>query len=323
MPHSRNHTIDLMRLMACPFIVLIHCPLSGELGQVLIRLGRFGVPFFLLVSGWFSYAPSRASMEEHARKKLGDTLGLLGIFCGAYLIMNSLTSYLSGAGCFSWLSDYANAKTLASLILFNRARFLGSTGYYPLMLIYVYLLFLWLLKRNLLDKAFPCIPMLLGIHFALSMWSDLPWYCYGNFLLTGLPLFLLGHWLHRIHPKLPASPGVYGCLLLLGVGLVLVESGWNPDGYCYLGSVVMAASLLLWAVHHPWQIGSTAGLNMMKRFSMYIFVIHCGIRDILEAFLNRQQITLSNNTFVALVIAVSLAICGLWNAAATWGQPET
>ena len=62
---------------------------------------------------------------------------------------------------------------------------------------------------------------------------------------------------------------------------------------------------------------------MMKRFSMYIFVIHCGIRDILEAFLNRQQIALSNNTFVALVIVVSLAVCVLWNAAATWGQPET
>ena len=75
---------------------------------MLIHLGRFGVPFFLLVSGWFSYAPSTARMMEKARKKLGDTLTLLGIFCGAYLIMNSLTSYLSGAGCFSWILDYAN-----------------------------------------------------------------------------------------------------------------------------------------------------------------------------------------------------------------------
>lgn len=310
---ARNSMIDLIKIFTCPFILLIHCPLSGDVGEAVTHFGRFGVPFFLLVSGWFSYAPSTEKMIERAKKKMMDTVKLLGTFLIAYVIMNSISSCLSGKMCFSWILEYVNLRSAANLVIFNRALFFGSTGYYPFMLLYVYIIFLVLTKWKLVEKAFLAIPVLLTINLVLPIVKNVPWFYYGNFLFTGLPLFLLGHWLHKIYEKLPANPILWCVLFSVGVGLTFAEVTVKPDGYCFAGSILMAVALLLFSVNCTYEVKNTVWLNMLKRFSIYIFVIHCGIRDVLRAFLNRSQIVLSNNTVVFLIVLVTLVICVAWD----------
>ena len=188
---AHNYTIDLIKFLTCPFILLIHCPLSGSIGQAVIHFGRFGVPFFLLVSGWFSYSTSKEKMIKNAKKKLYDTIKLLGTFLIAYFIMNSIVSLFSGQRCLSWVLNYTNISTLVHFVFFNRALFFGSTGYYPFMLVYVYLIFIFLIKKSMLEKIFWVVPTLLITNVSLSAFTDIPWFFYGNFLCTGLPFFLL------------------------------------------------------------------------------------------------------------------------------------
>lgn len=186
---KRNNTIDLLRFFTCPFILLIHCPLPAPLGDVLIHIGRYGVPFFLLVSGWFSYMPDTQGMVRHARKKLVDTFKLMGSFAVVYLILNSTSAVLRGDGLLSWMRSYTNLASAAYLILFNRALFWGSTGYYVFMLVYVYVLLLIIIRFNLLNKAFFLVPILLSANVLCGAFTNLPWFYYGNFLFTGLPFF--------------------------------------------------------------------------------------------------------------------------------------
>lgn len=313
MIHTRNNTIDLLRIITCPFILLIHCPLPGELGQTIIRFGRFGVPFFLLLSGWFSYKKSPEQMIHHAKKKLIDTVKLLGTFAVAYFIFHSLSSIMSGEMAFEWITDYLNLYTFVNLILFNRALFFGSTGYYPFMLIYVYLFFIFFIKTNLLKTAFVFIPVLLTVNSALGAFTNLPWFCYGNFLFTGLPFFLLGHLLHKNDSKLTNQKTVWVCAFLLGVVLTFVQALINPDLYCYVGSILMAVSLLIVAVNCEYIAPNQTHLNTLKRYSVYIFVIHCGIRDVLRELLNRHQIAYSEYVFVGAIILLSLLICAIWD----------
>lgn len=309
---SRNHTIDLFRFLTCPFILLIHCPLSGEIGKLIISFGRFGVPFFLLLSGWFSYTDSVEKMIGYAKRKLYDATKLLGMFFVSYFIMNSIAACLSGRYVFSWVIEYCNIKSIAYFLLFNRALFFGSTGYYPFMLVYVYIIFIILLKCGLLEKFYFAIPCLLIANIFLSKFTEIPWFCYGNFLFTGLPLFLLGHWLHQISEKLPDSVLFWLGIFLLGVVLTFLESMFTKDAYCYIGSILMAVGLLMFAIFCEYEMANQSLLNATKQFSMYIFVIHCGIRDVLRAFLSRYQLELSNNSFVGIIILVTLAVCFAW-----------
>ena len=248
---ARNSMIDLIKFFTCPFILLIHCPLSGDVGEAVTHFGRFGVPFFLLVSGWFSYAPSIEKMVERAKKKMMDTVKLLGTFLIAYVIMNSISSCLSGKMCFSWILEYINLRTAANLIIFNRALFFGSTGYYPFMLLYVYFIFLVLTKLKLIEM----------INLVLPVVKNVPWFYYGNFFFTGLPLFLLGHWLHKIYEKLPANPSLWCILFFVGVGLTFAEAAVKPDGYCFAGSILMAVALLAQYVE--------AFFNLYFRYSLW------------------------------------------------------
>ena len=314
---ERNNTIDLFRFLISPLILLIHCRLSGDIGQAIVNFSRFGVPFFLLVSGWFSYAHSTEKMIEYARKKLCDTVKLLGVFFVAYFIMNSLACLFSGEMFLSWTLKYTNVKALAYLTLFNRALFFGSTGYYPFMLVYVYIIFIFLLKKNKLKYGFLAIPILLTTNILLSAFTDIPWFCYGNFLFTGLPFFLFGHCLHKEHKKLMFSPQLWCIIFLIGTGLTFIEAAFNKEQYCYIGSILMAVALLMFSISHNIEVRDAAWLNKATRVSLYIFIIHCGIQDVLRAFLACKQIVLSNNVFVVMVLFISLAVSVIWDYFAT------
>lgn len=310
---SRNNTIDIIRFFTCPFILLIHCPLPGALGDAIIQIGRYGVPFFLLLSGWFSYASDTQEMIFRAKKKLADTVKLLGSFVVAYVIMNSASAVLSEEHILSWVWPHANIKSLVYLVLFNRAVFLGSTGCYPLMLIYVYAIFLLLARYNLLKKAIPAVPGLLMVNVLLGAFTELPWFCYGNFLFTGLPFFLMGHWLHKHYERLPKTPSVWLCVLGAGVLLSLAEACLNRPAYCSVGSICMAVALLLFAVNHNKKVANQRVIRALQRYSVYIFVVHCGVRDMILAFLDRQKSSCSEYTLAIMVLLFSLVICVVWD----------
>lgn len=306
---NRNNTIDLLRFITCFFVVLIHCPLPGPLGKVIIYIGRYGVPLFLLLSGWFSYSADSKIMLTHAKKKLIDTLQLLSLFIFAYFIINSITAIISGKFFLSWILSYINIKTFISLILFNRAIFLGSTGYYVIMLIYVYIIYILLIKYRLLNKAFTLIPFLLITNVLLGAFTNLPFFCYGNFLFTGLPFFLLGHWLHKNNYRLPKNLFVLLYLFILGGLLSLAEAYLNRPAYCFCGSIFMAVALLLFSVNYDFHIRNQKCIQFLRQYSVYLFVLHCGLRDLLLTFLNKNRLSYYSYEFIILLILFALIIC--------------
>lgn len=87
---QRNSILDLFRFISCILIVLIHCPLPGFLGDAIITFGRYAVPFFLMISGWYLFSADRNVVLKKSRKQLRSIVKLIGAFFVAYFIMNSL-----------------------------------------------------------------------------------------------------------------------------------------------------------------------------------------------------------------------------------------
>ncbi len=59
----RYDSLDTFKFIACFMVVLLHFPINNNLGDYLATIARIGVPFFFLVSGFFSYS------EEYDIKK--------------------------------------------------------------------------------------------------------------------------------------------------------------------------------------------------------------------------------------------------------------
>ena len=305
---SRNQNIDAVRAIACIFVVLVHCVLPGAFGQYVISYARFAVPFFLLVSGWFAYSPDRKVAVRKAARKLKDTALLTLSGTLLYIGWNSYNQYHPRRKLLHWLISYfSNQESWFNLLVYNRAVFLCSVMYYLFMMLYVYLIVIVLGKLGLLRKSRWFIPVGLVWNYALGAVFNAPWYHSGNFLLTALPFFLLGGLLRERFEEKPL-PRKY-LLGALGLGLVLtfVESTLLGDVYCYVGSMVTAVAALLLCVSGTFSMpGWLAGFG--RKYSTYIFILHCGVRDTLNA--------MTKNTFGSrhpwlmpfVAIAISVAI---------------
>ena len=64
---KRNSLLDLLRFISCLFVVLIHCPLPGFLGTAIITFGRYAVPFFLMISGYYLFSDNRNVVLRKAK----------------------------------------------------------------------------------------------------------------------------------------------------------------------------------------------------------------------------------------------------------------
>ena len=310
---KRNDLIDLIRFVSSIFVLLIHCPFPGFLGEAIITFGRYAVPYFLMVSGWFFYSADPNRMLEKAKKQLFETAKLTGIFAGVYFIANSICSAASNGQFYSWVLTYCNLKTALYFILFNRALFFGSTGYYIFMLLYIYVIVMLCIKLKVYNWVPYLAPFLLAVNIYLGEFTDLPWFVSGNFLFTGLPCFALGYLLRRSDRVLCQIDAIkWMMLFVLGVIMSYIEMHATQAAYCHVGSIIMAGSLLMFSVRSTLSYGSSI-IRVLRRYATVIFVTHCGVRDLLNTFLGRMNIVCDDWLLPFVVIIASLVVCVLWD----------
>jgi hypothetical protein len=312
---KRNDLIDLLRFVSCLFVVLSHCPLPGILGTAIIAFGHYAVPFFLMISGWYSVSDDRNVMLTKAKKQLCNTLKLIAVFFTAYFIMNSICGMMESGSPFTWVKNYSNFTTVLVFLLFNRALFLGSSAYYIFMLLYVYIIFIICIKHHLHKYIMYAAPGLLVITILCGEYAELPWYTYGNFLFTGMPCFAIGHLLHKFEDKMSCiSSGKWMSLFVLGVFTAYFEAYTTKDAFCYFGSVLMAVSLLMVSVRSMRSYLPRI-TQVSQKYSTIIFIMHCGIRDILKITFWRLDVDCPEYLFPFVVIITSLLVCIVWDKA--------
>lgn len=272
---TRNRSIDAVRAAACVFVLFVHAYFPNPFGLYVSGLARSAVPFFLMVSGYFACRPDAEATLAAARRRLASTarLTLAGVLL--YAVSNTACRLLTGQRAFSWLDSLLTAEGLFNFVVYNRAVFLSSVMYYLFMMLYVYALFMLIVKSGWLKAARRMIPLLLAACVILDEFCGQPWYYAGNFLLTGLPFFLLGHLFAERPPRL-AHPGR---LLLPGLLLTIAEIALFGDAYCYIGTLVFTVSLFAVCLQNPGERLPEGLVRFGRNCSMIVFLIHCAVRD--------------------------------------------
>lgn len=300
----KNQSISLIKGIACICVVFIHCQFPGKFGEFMVALGRFAVPFFALVTGYFAYFADRNIGIIVAQKRLKDIIRLTIISSAICILFNSVTSHISGG------AETLDLKTIIVFILFNRASFLSSAMWYLFALIYVYILWINALKLQKEKYLVKIAPVLLIINIFSTEVLRLPWYVSGNFLFTVFPFFAIGNYLHS--KKIKATKRIVVVFLAANI-LLLIEYIFFGASFLYVGSAIEAISLLVIAENDGIVRNSTNKLvkglcYLGERLSMMIYVVHCGIISIIMALIEKYNVKIWGWILPLLVLLISVLV---------------
>ena len=263
---DRNAGIDVFRLLAAIMVVVNHSRFTDE-GPYLTLLGRWTVPFFFMVSGYyFQQAFHKQSMKAFA-KTLKALVTLLLVANFFYLLfvgitdgsLHSLNTYFT-----LFVGTYFHLWFLTSLLM----------GYG----------LLWLFLVNDCERFLPLLAVgALLLTLGLNPYSYLvglsPHPIYARFLLS-IPFLCIGFLIAKLGLETRLSRWTAYGMVALGAGLQLGEA-WllsrnEPASLPYNfvgGTVLFSAGLFLVALQLP--LIPTSPLSYYgQRYSLAFYLYH-------------------------------------------------
>lgn len=296
---SRNQSMELAKLIASFFVVCIHYWLPGRLGSWVEVLGRFAVPMFFLISGYFNYGADSGQVGRRL-KKLG-ALYLTAV--AAYLLWGCVSTELEGGSTVAYLiKAIPDPDELYLWIAVQMDPFAAHLWYLnAICVVYgVYRLYL----RFFEDRTVNYKPLYLAgfalftvYFFACAMPTTVPeedvLKACRNAWFTGIPMFTFGMFLREQEARILAAfrltTGKMVLLLLSGIALVTLQ--WAADCMTFLpiGVLPMLAGLMLLTITHPRISGKSkfwaAFLSRCGTWSTWIYILHPLVRAVYKQLL--------------------------------------
>ena len=135
------------------------------------------------------------------------------------------------------------------------------------------------------------------------------WYYVGNFALTGIPFFYLGHYIKSKDFRIGSSKSLI--LIVTGFLMILLDNYLWGSSYCCVGTVILVLGLLLWGIEET-DSNFISGLAAFgSAYSMLMFLLHCPVGNILKTVLLASEIDLGELLPFA-VIAVTILVSSIY-----------
>lgn len=325
---QRNDYLNYWKGIACFGVVFLHTRFPVDaLDGILQTLCRFAVPLFFMVSGYFCYGEDRGLVEQKLPGKIKRIFWINLGGCFYYFVIQMAIAFLGDShgsmeDAIERIQILFNKKTIVEWLLFNQDPFVNIM-WFTSALLYCYLIF-WLVNHfNLYRLSYTLIPVLLTIHLILGnvlvLFSmEKPKIYYRNFLLFGIPFFMLGNWLHKHQDLITEKITVKKCEVLFWLGLLLGVGEWFLVGRCemYLGSLVEVISIFLLTLHQPEKKKSSFLTKIGTKYSLFVYIVHISVVVIMERFAGKLFIEGSGAyygyRFVRPFLVFSICVIGAW-----------
>ena len=288
---ERNTSIDMFRLAAVALVIIQHYRLFNMNTDAAVWSGffcRIAVPFFFMVSGYFSWKAEPGPRTAYLKKQLATIGKILAVSAIVIIAFNQfIIDYR-----IKWRIPY-----IQRLILFNEPKFLFGHAHmwYMLALIYVLAAGLLIERLRLHKWAYRLAPLLLLINiildFVLFNTKLVRRACYTrNWLLDGLPFFYIGQFIHRYEGSIRGLITRSRSLILLAIsaiclgaeGGLLLHFDQNINRTLYFFLPLLAVSVFLVLLSFP-NIGKNSFVVRYARdASMIMYVIHHMVEEIIK-----------------------------------------
>lgn len=305
----KNNTLNFFKAIACVMVLLIHVPFSGVIGDILIIIARFGVPFFFMVSGYYSY--KNKDNKKYIKRQL---LKILKLSIFSILIYSIVTPiiYSNSVNGFE-PSNVFNFMNLKFMILFNNVN-LGYHLWYLLALLYVYLIyyvFTFIFNKNNILYIF--IPILMFFSVFLSYLLCYNFISYNgivvrNFLFIGLPFFMLGNLISKNKKNilyLLIKNTFLIIMIIVSLFFVIFEYLIGFTSSIYLSSIILAINIFVLAEKNPTFFKNKNLLVIFgEKYSLSFYISHVMVYNILNLFFSESSIYLEYSPFIVFSITL-------------------
>lgn len=319
---NRNYCLDFIKGIACVCVVFMHCEFPGKLGILVQCVSRFCVPFFFIVSGYFSYRKEVLSTEQAkfiSYKKIGHIFKITLFSSLFYIAVAIVRNLVAGEPI------VVSRSLILYLILFNRPVVIVSQLWFLFALLYVYIIYAFVDRFDLYKAAYKSIPFLIFCYIVLAQGMHLigikvPNMIYKNFLIEGFSLFVLGHWLHYKEEKVCSYCKNNRLLIMLTIFTLLCV----PERYllgrdfgvniCTFPQVIC---LFILGMKNPTLFENNILRKLGTNLSMFVYILHPFVWHTLEdvyakAGINQNTAALYLMPVFVLMITLILSACLFW-----------
>ncbi len=320
--NSRYNNLDKLKAICSFLIIIIHAPITNDIGEYLVSLARIAVPVFFIISGYFF----DLSRSKHNINKL---IKLFFISSCIYLFWNIILGIISH-DFIDRFKDFISIKRIIAFILFNQNP-LQSHLWYLGAILYVVILISIILKKNenkrkkilwVLSPILLLLDLIFGKYSLLIFYREFPVVFIRNWIFVGIPFFSIGLWLRDIKFHLAK---IYTVLLIVFFAcstilerFLLVSIDKNAVRDQYISTIFLSISVFVFFrdyISNKKNIVSIIG----NKFSAWIYIIHPIIIYIFDAlFDNYEKYTLIICIRPILVFTISIAITMLFSHFFQW-----
>lgn len=323
---ERNQSIELCRLAAAIAVIFLHVPLPERVNGYVNCLARFAVPFFFMVSGYYSFGRDSAWLKRQLWRVLK-----LNVYATIPYCIWRCWVYYDGTRIGEFIRwEFFRKGVLSDWIILHVNPMAGHLWFLAA-LVSCYLA-LWLYGK--LREGENDAPLyLLGAFLMMGcfLFSALlpanevlvPYKVYRNGWFLGLPLFLLGMFLHEyeetILEKFHLTTGKLLLLTAAGVLLSLLQYRDYGSSEIFLGTILEMIALMLLLTAHPVLPGKLLkGITPhLGRISTVIYVIHLLFLEAYQIYIRPQSENLLGHwepwLRPFLIAAVSLVTAIAWD----------
>lgn len=277
MRRQYNSCFDFIKGIACICVVFMHCEFPGLFGIVVQTVSRFCVPFFFMISGYYSYYGADEGKQYNARKKITH-IAKITIFATLFYLLVTIALRLIFGGSLS----FPLRSVFVNWLVFNQPVLISGHLWFLFALLYDYILFSLAHRLKFVTVAIWLIPILIFAYIALAQGAHLagvkiPNMFYRNFLIEGFPLFMAGYWLHQNSAKVIAKCNDGWLLLLLcasTAACLLERIAFGRDFGVNIATFPQVICLFILGMKHAGKFAGSALGWIGKRLSMLIYVLH-------------------------------------------------
>ena len=313
----KNSFLYFIRGIAAFFVVFIHVRFPGETGETVKALARFAVPFFFMISGYFSFGRSNEKIRNNAQKTIKLALYTMCLYSCWYIIK----TFPDGKEITQTITSWFSFSSIMKLLLFNLP--LSETGFFCWFLLaqaYVYFIYMFICKYEKHDLGCIIGLILLLIYIVVERAQYIVFWGYHgyyfiNFLFTGFPFFMLGNYLARKKERIMSwnmQHSIFVCLLVVGTLLTIIEKMFIGNKELYISNILVCLVSFVYAIKEPRKFEGNLIGEIGKKYGLYIYLFHIIIRDLVNFFV--KSISLGDTWlkwFIPIIVCIITTIVSM------------
>lgn len=295
---QRNQSMECFKMVASLFVVFLHVPFPGKLGQsVSLLAGDFAVPVFFAISGYFNYGADAQTLSRRL-KHLLKLYALVIVVTFFYGILS--TELLGGSSVVFFKQFLPDLQEIGVWLFFQKDPRNAQLWYLTVLCLFYLVLQIYTrffgsnpvdYRPLYLTAAAFCVASLLLICIPHITGEELPYILVNN-AYTALPMFTLGLFLHQYQDAIrenfsPTAKKLVGLLIL---GQLLVRLTHHAGlGNLPFGNQLKTVALMLLMIYYP-TLTTRQGhlarwIGKFGAWSTYIYILHILVLRGYQSFL--------------------------------------